>query len=83
MEGGPVNDTKSDSSLDDVNHSLKSLNNDPYLEILRGRDGRDGRDGAHGPQGPPGPLGTTGLQGPPGPRSGGVTYTRWGKTTGT
>ena len=81
MEGGPVNDTKSDSSLDDVNHSLKSLNNAPYLEILRGRDGRDGRDGVPGPQGPPGPLGITGLQGPPGPRSGGVIYTRWGKTT--
>ena len=123
IEGGPVNDTKSDSSLDDVNHSLKSLNNAPYLEVLRGRDGRDGRDGAHGPQGPRGtqglpgppgqkglqgpagpqgltgpqgprgtqgppgaqgqrgPQGVAGLQGPTGPRSGGVIYTRWGKTT--
>ena len=43
-----------------------------------GRDGRDGRDGEKGMHGDPGPQG---VQGPPGPPTGGVTYTRWGRTT--
>ena len=51
------------------------------MELLRGRDGLPGRDGVQGPVGPPGPVGTPGKQGPPGPRSGGATYTRWGKST--
>ena len=62
-----------------------------------GRDGRDGMSGAPGPQGPlgpangpPGPVGAPGkmgAQGPigatgqRGPRSGGVVYTRWGKSS--
>ena len=62
-----------------------------------GRDGRDGMSGIPGPQGPPGPAngppgpvgapGARGAQGPigatgqPGPRSGGVVYTRWGKSS--
>ena len=65
----------------------------PYIEILRGRDGRDGlpgRDGKDGVRGDKGEPGTTGpagekgapgVAGPPGPRSGGVVYTRWGKTS--
>ena len=56
----------------------------PYVQILRGRDGRDGRDGERGERGEPGvqgPVGETGEQGPPGATSGGVTYTRWGKTS--
>ena len=64
----------------------------PYIEVLRGRDGRDGRDGVAGPRGPQGQrggagvtgqrgdTGLTGPRGPPGTRSGGVVYTRWGKT---
>ena len=55
--------------------------NQPYVEILRGRDGRDGRDGEPGPRGERGPAGPTGALGPPGPRSGGATYIRWGRTT--
>ena len=63
------------------------------MELLRGRDGRDGlpgRDGKDGVMGDKGEPGTTGLAGekgdpgvagPPGPRSGGVVYTRWGKTS--
>ena len=51
------------------------------MELLRGRDGLPGRDGVQGPIGPPGPAGTPGRQGAPGPRSGGVIYTRWGKST--
>lgn len=59
-----------------------------------GRDCRDGRDrlqgekGDSGPQGPPGSVGpagpprtVTGPPGPPAPVSGGVVYTRWGRTT--
>ena len=65
----------------------------PYIQILRGRDGRDGpqgtpgaagRDGRDGERGEPGiqgPRGETGEQGPPGATSGGVIYTRWGKTS--
>ncbi len=49
-----------------------------FVELLRGRDGLPGRDGV---QGPPGPQGKDGSQGPPGPKSGGATYTRWGKST--
>ncbi len=40
--------------------------------------------GPPGPQGQPGTRGATGPQGPvgpAGPRSGGVTYTRWGKSS--
>ena len=40
-----------------------------------------GAQGPRGLQGERGVSGPTGLQGPPGPRSGGVTYTRWGKST--
>ena len=65
---------------------MESINNSssPFIEILRGRDGRDGQDGMpgpHGPQGQRGETGATGPQGPPGPRSGGVIYTRWGKSS--
>ena len=48
----------------------------------KGDTGRPG--GPPGPQGQPGARGATGAKGPigpPGPRSGGVTYTRWGKST--
>ena len=50
----------------------------------KGRNGRDGRDGmpvASGPPGRDGKDGERGEPGPPGPRTGGVSYTRWGKTT--
>ncbi len=62
----------------------------PSVSVLRGCDGRDGprgRDGRDGVQGPVGPRGSPGMNGPPGttgapgPKSGGVVYTRWGKTT--
>ncbi len=62
----------------------------PYIEVLRGRDGRDGlpgpsgRDGRDGKDGERGERGDPGIQGPPGhpgPPSGGVVYTRWGRTT--
>ncbi len=62
----------------------------PYIEVLRGRDGRDGlpgplgRDGKDGKDGERGERGDPGIQGPPGPPgppSGGVVYTRWGRTT--
>ncbi len=62
----------------------------PYIEVLRGRDGRDGlagppgqdgRDGKDGERGEKGELGIQGPPGPPGPPSGGVVYTRWGRTT--
>ena len=62
-----------------------------------GRDGLPGAQGSQGPKGEPGPAGgppgpqgqpgargATGPQGsvgPAGPRSGGVTYTRWGKSS--
>ena len=46
-----------------------------------GRDGRDGKDGEVGERGAPGIHGPPGPPGPPGPSSGGVVYTRWGRTT--
>ena len=53
-----------------------------FVELLRGRDGLPGRDGVQGPPGPPGKDGSTGRKGPPGPpSSGGVIYTRWGKSS--
>ena len=65
------------------------VNVGPYIEVLRGRDGRDGlsvagppgRDGKDGEKGETGEPGIQGLPGPPGPTSGGVVYTRWGRTT--
>ena len=46
-----------------------------------GKDGRDGRDGKDGEKGEKGDPGLLGPPGPPGPSSGGVVYTRWGRTT--
>ena len=46
-----------------------------------GKDGRDGRDGKDGEKGEKGEPGLLGPPGPPGPSSGGVVYTRWGRTT--
>ncbi len=46
-----------------------------------GKDGRDGRDGKDGEVGETGEPGIRGPPGPPGPSSGGVVYTRWGRTT--
>ena len=60
------------------------------MEVLRGRDGRDGvpgvpgsagRDGKDGEKGHKGEKGDPGPPGPPNPSSGGVVYTRWGRTT--
>ena len=45
-----------------------------------GKDGRDGRDGQDGDVGERGEPGIQGPPGPPGPSSGGVVYTRWGRT---
>ena len=55
-----------------------------FIELLRGRDGcpgRNGLPGRDGVRGLPGPTGPQGKEGPAGPKSGGATYTRWGKST--
>ena len=55
-----------------------------FVELLRGRDGLPGRDGLlgkDGVRGLPGPPGLPGKEGHAGPKNGGVTYTRWGKST--
>ena len=49
-----------------------------YYDILRGRDGLPGVRGEKGEQGEKGPVGPPG---PGGPVSGGVVYTRWGKSS--
>ena len=46
----------------------------PLIELLRGQNGQDGKEGRDGRDGLPGPPG------PPGPSSGGLVYTRWGRT---
>ena len=64
--------------------SLQNNSTTSICDPTRGRDGRDGRDGMPGASGPPGRDGRDGERGEPGPlgsRTGGVTYTRWGKTT--
>ena len=49
---------------------------------LRGEPGpANGPPGPRGLQGVRGTTGAVGRQGPPGPRSGGVVYTRWGKSS--
>ena len=59
----------------------------PTLIYCKGRmEGMEGMNGMGfqvpmGPQGQRGDTGATVPQGPPGPRSGGVVYTRWGKTS--
>ena len=62
----------------------------PYIQLLQGRDGRDGLPGRDGEDGEPGERGEkgdrgdqgeTGPAGPPGPRVAGATYVRWGRTT--
>ena len=50
----------------------------------KGDNGSKGDTGSPGPVGPKGELGHpghTGIKGEPGPRSGGIVYTRWGRTT--
>ena len=49
-----------------------------YYDILRGRDGLPGVRGEKGERGEEGEVGPPG---PPGPASGGVLYTRWGKSS--
>ena len=49
-----------------------------YYDILRGRDGLPG---VRGEKGEHGKEGKVGPPGPPGPASGGVLYTRWGKSS--
>ena len=62
----------------------------PYIQLLQGRDGRDGLSGRDGKDGEPGTngekgekgdRGDTGPPGPPGPRVAGATYVRWGRTS--
>ena len=59
----------------------------PYIQLLQGRDGRDGLPGRDGKDGEPGERGEKGDQGeigppgPPGPRVAGATYVRWGRTS--
>ena len=71
-----------------VTESSPVINNtevkDIYIQILRGRDGCDGltgRDGQKGERGDIGMKGDGAPMGPAGPKSGGVVYTRWGKTS--
>ena len=77
--------------------NFESLRGRDGRDGWHGRDGRDGMPGAQGPPGGPGPAGgpqgpqgepgvrgapgPQGAVGPAGPRSGGVTYTRWGKSS--
>ena len=59
----------------------------PQYHLLRGRDGRDGMPGPSGKDGKYGEKGEMGYVGPPGPpgpkgtSTGGLVYTRWGRTT--
>ena len=85
--------TKRDTHLSETGNGEEASNNVPHIEVLRGRDGRDGQDGLPGPAGrdgrdgkdgevgETGEPGVQGTPGPPGPSSGGVVYTRWGRTT--
>ena len=57
-------------------HENEQFDFNPLIELLRGQKGQDGKEGRDGRDGMPGPPG------PPGPTSsGGVVYTRWGRTT--
>ncbi len=53
----------------------------PGLDGNRGPPGPIGCAGRNGVDGERGPSGDQGPPGPPGPSSGGVVYTRWGRTT--
>ncbi len=85
--------TKRDTHLSETGNGEETSNDLPHVELLRGRDGRDGKDGRDGRDGKDGevgemgepgiqgPPGLPGIRGPPGLNSGGVVYTRWGRTT--
>ena len=74
-------------------HGLTGLQGPRGFAGSRGQKGGRGQQGIHGQTGGQGPMGRTGnkgqkgergvngLRGPPGPTTGGVVYTRWGKTT--
>ena len=80
LEGGVLHRPQRSADVQNGGNSVNTSSS-PYIEVLRGRDGRDGRDGVPGARGPQGQRGDQGLAGPPGPRSGGVVYTRWGKSS--
>ena len=69
----------------DGNHGRDGRDGLPGTQGPQGPKGEPGpAGGPPGPQGQPGATGATGPQGdvgPAGPRSGGVTYTRWGKSS--
>ena len=85
--GGTLARSQRDTHLRYGGNDGNNTNSCPTIQLLRGRDGRDGmpglpgRDGKCGEQGEKGEPGPQGPPGPPGPRSGGVVYTRWGRTT--
>ena len=54
---------------------------EPGIQGPPGPEGTQGPPGPDGIRGPPGLDGIRGPPGPPGPGSGGVVYTRWGRTT--
>ncbi len=88
LSGGALSRTQRDTEVAstelNVTGRTTGVSVGPYIEVLRGRDGRDGRDGKDGERGETGNQGEPGIQGPPGPPappSGGVVYTRWGRTT--
>ncbi len=91
LTGEAVPRTERSTDLEVTNSTGRNgaVNVGPYIEVLRGRDGRDGlsvagppgRDGKDGESGERGGAGIQGPPGPPGPPSGGVVYTRWGRTT--
>ena len=66
-------------------HGIKG---DPGQDGQDGKNGENGEPGAAGPTGSPGQVGVAGPLGPPGPpgppgpvtQSGGLVYTRWGRT---
>ena len=74
-------------TIENVLRGQDGRDGEPGMDGLPGQQGPPGERGLRGEtgnRGPPGAAGSTGRRGatgPPGPRSGGVVYTRWGKSS--
>ncbi len=94
LPGGTLNRNQRDTETPSTELNVTRVTTEdgfrPCIKVVYGRDGRDGlagppgQDGRDGKDGERGEKGEQGIQGPPappGPPSGGVVYTRWGRTT--
>ena len=81
QDGEPGRDGMPGAQGPQGERGLPGQNGVPGPQGPKGERGEYGPPGYQGAKGSRGPAGQKGAVGPPGPRSGGVIYTRWGKSS--